>query len=146
MSTHTHNNHAAPVRNANDIKISTRTLEFAVYVAAVIATIITAAVVGDDGSENGVDVFNASQAMQYITFLTVGLMVALAHPDRIARKRSGTTSYLMASGTGAALGGEGLVAQAPWPVVVVVWLATAAGLAVVPRYVAAQLPAWHAPG
>ena len=76
MSTHTQNNHAAPVRNANDIKISTRTLEFAVYVAAVIATIITAAVVGDDGSENGVDVFNASQAMQYITFLTVGLMVA----------------------------------------------------------------------
>ncbi|CAN7244139.1 hypothetical protein LJR013_001000 [Pseudarthrobacter oxydans] len=76
MSTHTQNTHAAPVRNANDIKISTRTLEFAVYVAAVIATIITAAVVGDDGSENGVDVFNASQAMQYITFLTVGLMVA----------------------------------------------------------------------
>jgi hypothetical protein len=37
-------------------------------------------------------------------------------------------------------------AQAPWPVVVVVGLATAAGLAVVPRYVAAQLPAWHAPG
>lgn len=76
MSTHTQNTHAAPVRNANDIKISTRTLEFAVYVAAVIATIITATVVGDDGSENGVDVFNASQAMQYITFLTVGLMVA----------------------------------------------------------------------
>lgn len=30
MSTHTQNTHAAPVRNANDIKISTRTLEFAV--------------------------------------------------------------------------------------------------------------------
>ena len=76
MSTHTQNNHSATVRNANDIKISARTLEFAVYVAGVVATIITAAVVGDDGSENGVDVFNASQAVQYITFLTVGLMVA----------------------------------------------------------------------
>ncbi len=35
--------------------------------------------------------------------VAVGLVVALAHPDRIARKRSGTSSYLMASGTGAAL-------------------------------------------
>ncbi|AUZ35747.1 hypothetical protein C3B78_15690 [Arthrobacter sp. PGP41] len=76
MSVNTHNDHSSAVRNANDIKISTRTLEFAVYVAAVLATIITAAVVGDDASENGVDVFNASQAMQYITFLTVGLMIA----------------------------------------------------------------------
>lgn len=76
MSTHTENDHATPVRNANDIRISVRTLEFAVYVAAVLATIITAAVVGDDASENGVDVFNANHAMQYIAFLTVGLMVA----------------------------------------------------------------------
>jgi hypothetical protein len=68
--------HTDTVRNRNDIKISTRTLEFAVYVAAVLATIIPAAVVGDDASENGVDVFNASDAMQYITWLTVGLMVA----------------------------------------------------------------------
>lgn len=64
------------IRNTNDIKISTRTLEFAVYVAAVLATIITSVVVGDDASENGVDVFNANDAMQYITWLTVGLMVA----------------------------------------------------------------------
>jgi hypothetical protein len=76
MTTNTQNENARTVRNANDIKISTRTLEFAVYVAAVIATIVTAAVVGDDASENGVDVFNANDAMQYITFLTVGLMVA----------------------------------------------------------------------
>lgn len=77
LTTHTQNEHSTTaVRNANDIKISTRTLEFAVYVAAVIATIITATVVGDDASENGVDVFNANDAMQYITFLTVGLMVA----------------------------------------------------------------------
>jgi surface polysaccharide O-acyltransferase-like enzyme len=76
MTAHTQNEHSSTVRNANDIKISTRTLEFAVYVAAVLATIITAAVVGDDASENGVDVFNANDAMQYITYLTVGLMVA----------------------------------------------------------------------
>ncbi|MBT2546884.1 hypothetical protein [Arthrobacter sp. ISL-65] len=76
MTTHSQNEHSTTVRNANDIKVSTRTLEFAVYVAAVIATIITAAVVGDNASENGVDVFNANDAMQYITWLTVGLMVA----------------------------------------------------------------------
>jgi hypothetical protein len=68
--------HADTIRNTNDIKISTRTLEFAVYVAAVLATIITSAVVGDNASENGVDVFNAHDAMQLITWLTVGLMVA----------------------------------------------------------------------
>lgn len=62
--------------NTNDMKVSMRTLEFAVYVAAVLATIITSAVVGDNASENGVDVFNASTAMQYITWLTVGFMVA----------------------------------------------------------------------
>jgi surface polysaccharide O-acyltransferase-like enzyme len=76
MTTQTHNEHSSTVRNANDIRISTRTLEFAVYIAAVIATIITATVVGDDASENGVDVFNANDAMQYITWLTVGLMIA----------------------------------------------------------------------
>jgi surface polysaccharide O-acyltransferase-like enzyme len=76
MTANTQNQHSSTARNANDIEISTRTLEFAVYIAAVIATVITAAVVGDDASENGVDVFNANDAMQYITFLTVGLMVA----------------------------------------------------------------------
>ena len=35
--------------------------------------------------------------------LAVGLIVALAHPDRIARRRPGGSTYLMASGTGAAL-------------------------------------------
>lgn len=35
--------------------------------------------------------------------LAVGLVVALAHPDRIARRRPGGTTYLMTSGTGAAL-------------------------------------------
>lgn len=35
--------------------------------------------------------------------LAVGLVVALAHPERIARRRPGGTNYLMVSGTGAAL-------------------------------------------
>ena len=35
--------------------------------------------------------------------LAVGLVVALAHPDRIAHRRPGGSTYLMASGTGAAL-------------------------------------------
>ncbi|MDN5892519.1 MAG: hypothetical protein L0H93_00710 [Nocardioides sp.] len=33
--------------------------------------------------------------------IAVGLVVALAHPDRIARKRPGSGTYLMTSGTGA---------------------------------------------
>ncbi|RYV50107.1 ATP-dependent helicase HrpB [Pengzhenrongella frigida] len=35
--------------------------------------------------------------------LAVGLVVALAHPDRIARRRSSGAAYLMTSGTGATL-------------------------------------------
>ncbi|OCI29927.1 ATP-dependent helicase HrpB [Oerskovia enterophila] len=35
--------------------------------------------------------------------LAVGLVVALAHPDRVARRRPNGAAYLMASGTGAAL-------------------------------------------
>lgn len=35
--------------------------------------------------------------------LTVGLVVALAHPDRVARRRPRGSTYLMVSGTGAAL-------------------------------------------
>ncbi|MFD6164151.1 ATP-dependent helicase HrpB [Oerskovia sp. NPDC060287] len=35
--------------------------------------------------------------------LAVGLVVALAHPDRVARRRPNGATYLMASGTGAAL-------------------------------------------
>jgi hypothetical protein len=76
MTAHPQNARTGTARNANDLKISTWTLEFAVYVAAVLATIITSAVVGDDRSQNGVDVFSAHDAMQLITWLTVGLMVA----------------------------------------------------------------------
>lgn len=47
--------------------------------------------------------------------LAVGLVVALAHPERVARLRPGTTSYLMASGTGAVFGrGDSALAGLPW--------------------------------
>ncbi|MBO1751822.1 ATP-dependent helicase HrpB [Actinotalea sp. BY-33] len=47
--------------------------------------------------------------------LAVGLVVALAHPDRIARRRPGGTTYLMTSGTGAVLRGEhGALSGVPW--------------------------------
>ena len=39
--------------------------------------------------------------------LAVGLVVALAHPGRVARQRPGSTAYLMASGTGAVFGPGG---------------------------------------
>jgi ATP-dependent helicase HrpB len=52
--------------------------------------------------------------------VAVGLVVALAHPDRIARKRTGTSgsAYLMASGTGAALD-----PRDPGPLAGLEWLA-----------------------
>lgn len=50
--------------------------------------------------------------------VAVGLVVALAHPDRIARKRSGASTYLMTSGTGA-----GLDPRSPGPLAGLPWLA-----------------------
>lgn len=52
--------------------------------------------------------------------VAVGLVVALAHPDRIARKRSGGSSYLMTSGTGA-----GFDRRDPSPLAGLEWLAVA---------------------
>jgi ATP-dependent helicase HrpB len=46
--------------------------------------------------------------------LAVGLVVALAHPDRIARLRPGGTSYLMTSGTGAVVPAGSPLAGLPW--------------------------------
>ncbi|GAA1436733.1 ATP-dependent helicase HrpB [Mycobacterium cookii] len=52
--------------------------------------------------------------------VAVGLVIALAHPDRIARKRSGTSgaAYLMTSGTGATLD-----PRDPGPLAGLEWLA-----------------------
>ncbi|WP_344905696.1 hypothetical protein [Streptosporangium longisporum] len=53
-----------------------KTTEFMVYIAAVVAVVITALVVGDDVRRGLGDPFGAEQAIRYITFLTIGYMVA----------------------------------------------------------------------
>jgi hypothetical protein len=52
-----------------------KTTELIAYLAAVLAVAVTAFVVGDDG-ENTADPFSAEQALRYITFLTIGYMIA----------------------------------------------------------------------
>ena len=52
-----------------------KTTELIAYMAAVLAVAVTALVVGDDG-ENTTDPFSAEQALRYITFLTIGYMIA----------------------------------------------------------------------
>jgi len=61
-------------RLSTETKASTKTTEFFAYLAAVVAIAITAVVVGDGGE--GEDPFGASQALRYITYLTVGYMIA----------------------------------------------------------------------
>lgn len=51
-----------------------KTTELIAYIAAVLAVVVTAFVVGAD--DNGIDAFGAAQALQYVTFLTIGYMVA----------------------------------------------------------------------
>ncbi len=64
-------------RLSTETKASTKTTEFFLYVAAVAAVAITAFVVGDDNaSGEGGDPFSASDAIRYITFLTIGYMIA----------------------------------------------------------------------
>ncbi|MHA7263792.1 hypothetical protein ACX80W_11395 [Arthrobacter sp. TMN-37] len=71
----THNgNLVVADRRSTETKASTKTTEFFAYVAIVLATALTALVVGDGGE--GGDVFNAHDAMKLITFLTIGYMVS----------------------------------------------------------------------
>ena len=66
-----------------ETKSSVRTSELYAYVAVVIAIAVTAVLVGDS-DDNGTDTFGASEALRYITYLTIGYMVArgLASLDR----------------------------------------------------------------
>jgi hypothetical protein len=66
---HTDRSHGIETRPAR------KTTELIAYVAAVLAVAVTAFVVGDDG-ENTADPFSAEQALRYITFLTIGYMIA----------------------------------------------------------------------
>jgi hypothetical protein len=62
-------------RLSTETKSAYKTTEFMAYVAAVVAVIITAVAVGN-GNNGGPDPFSALDAMRYITFLTIGYMVA----------------------------------------------------------------------
>ena len=62
-------------RISTETKASTKTTELYLYVAAVAAVVITAFVVGN-GAGGGEDPFGATDAIRYITFLTIGYMVA----------------------------------------------------------------------
>lgn len=62
-------------RLSTETKASTKTTEFFVYLAAVAAVVITAFVVGDNG-QGTADPVSALDALRYITFLTIGYMVA----------------------------------------------------------------------
>jgi len=69
----------APRRLSTETKASTKTTELIAYVAAVVAVVITAIVVKGNSLPNGshsADPFNAQDALRYITFLTIGYMVA----------------------------------------------------------------------
>jgi hypothetical protein len=62
-------------RHATETRPAMRTTELIAYVATVLAVALTALVVGDDG-EGTADPFSAEQALRYITFLTIGYMLA----------------------------------------------------------------------
>ena len=62
-------------RLSTETKASTKTTEFYVFLAAVAAVVITAIMVGQD-ENTGIDPFGALDALQYITFLAIGYMVA----------------------------------------------------------------------
>lgn len=63
-------------RLSTETKDAKKTTEFFLYLAAVAAVAITALVVGDDGSGEFHDPFGASEALRYITYLTIGYMIS----------------------------------------------------------------------
>jgi hypothetical protein len=67
--------HATARRVSTETKASTKTTELYLYLAAVAAVVITAMVVGDDGNGGG-DPVSAQDALRFITYLTIGYMVA----------------------------------------------------------------------
>ena len=67
--------HHADRSHGSETRPARKTTELIAYVAAVLAVAVTALVVGDDGN-NTADPFSAEQALRYITFLTIGYMIA----------------------------------------------------------------------
>jgi hypothetical protein len=66
---------AATRRVGVETKPSFKTTEFFVFLAAVVAVVVTALTVDGDANTGG-DPFNAEQALRYITFLAIGYMVS----------------------------------------------------------------------
>jgi len=66
---------AAPYRSSTETKSSLKTTELLAYAAAVLAVVITALAVDADG-DGGTDPFGAESAIRYITYLTIGYLVA----------------------------------------------------------------------
>ena len=67
--------HHAESRSGSETKSSFKTTELMLYISAVTAVAVTAFIVGgnDQGSP---DPFGAAEALRYITWLTIGYMVA----------------------------------------------------------------------
>jgi hypothetical protein len=60
-----------------ETKPSTKTSELIAYVAAVVIVALTATIVGNgDAGGGSADPFSANDAMRYITYLTIGYMIA----------------------------------------------------------------------
>ncbi|WP_127784407.1 hypothetical protein [Rhodococcus sp. X156] len=62
-------------RRSTETKMATKTTELIVYVVAVLAVAITALMVSgnDEGTQ---DPFGAAEALRYITWLSIGYMIA----------------------------------------------------------------------
>lgn len=66
-----------PRRVTGETKPSTRTTELIAYVVAVLAVALTALIVGNgDAGGGSEDPFSANDALRYITYLTIGYMIA----------------------------------------------------------------------
>lgn len=63
-------------RRTTETKNATKTTEFIAYLGVLVAIIVTATLVGDGGVEDGADLFDARQAMEYITYLTIAYLVS----------------------------------------------------------------------
>ena len=79
--------HHAEREHGTETRSARKTTELIAYLAAVVAVVVTAFVVGDDG-DNTVDPFGAEQALRYVTFLTIGYMIARGLAKSVTRGNS----------------------------------------------------------
>jgi hypothetical protein len=92
MSTSTSSRHELdlgvdqPRRLTTETKASTKTTELYVFVAMVLAVVVTANVYDGDGSTGG-DPFGATTAMRYVVYLTIAYLVARGLAKSGSRER-----------------------------------------------------------